>query len=201
MPFFSPFLRQVIFRFDAFLSRVEGVHTFSENPDCILRLRLTKSRIDVSLPCGDIAAGDDVLEIHLWNEHMPKVEDDDPSIAWGNRTLRLFLLDLRQLAKIVVEDPRLSQVEAIRGEMIFLGTADNPNRAKQMERLGFTVIPFQSKLGAFGEFWENFYSWWVMWAYNPVSTHNRRLVNNHRMQIWMSRARFLEMYGDNRGLK
>jgi hypothetical protein len=200
MPWPGSFLRKVIIKFDTFLSRVEGVYTYTDDPDCILRLRRAKSSIKLNLPNGDIGLGDDVLEIHLWNEHMPKLKENDSNLGWGTRTLHLFLHSLRDVAGILQENPQLSEVKAIRGEMIFLGTAENPGRARQMERLGFTVIPYHGKLRGFGEFWENFYSWWLMWAYNPVSTRSRRLNSSHRMQMWMSRAKFLEIYGKSKGI-
>jgi hypothetical protein len=188
-------LRSIIIRFDAFLSRVYRVYPFTNAEDCILRLRITEAHQAVALPCGMINVGDCVLEIHLWNEHMPILHENESSMVWGNRTLRLFLQGLRQVAQQMACDPRLSGVRAIRGEMIFLSTSSNPARGRQMERLGFTVLPYQSKAGAFGEFWENFYSWWLMWAYNPLSVRGRRLGSNRRMEIWMPVDAFTARYG------
>ncbi len=191
----SSLLRRVIIRFDHFLSRVEQVYEFTTDPDCILRLSRTESHQTIDLTPGKIGPGDRILEIHLWNERIPIVTTEDQSLAWGTQVLHLFILSLGLVAGQLEENPELSQVKAVRAEMIFLGTADNPTRARQMERLGFTVIPHRSKLGAFGEFWENFYSWWIMWAYNPVSTRNRSLVGNKRLEMWIERERFIEKFG------
>lgn len=177
------------------MSRVEKVYAFTDDAECILRLRQSKSDIVVDLSGGRLNPGDMVAEIHLWNEHMPEVTPGQDSLSWGSRALRMFIHSLKLVAIQLREDPRLAEVKAIRGEMIFLGRQDNPARASQMERLGFTVIPHRCKLGAFGEFWENFYSWWVMWAYNPVSTKTRSLTANRRMEMWIDRKSFLERYG------
>jgi len=194
MGFLSSLLRRVIFSFDAFLCHVYGVYTFSEEADCILRLRLSNSEKSVDLPGGKVNPGDDLLEIHLWNEHIPPLLASESSMVWGSRTLRLFIQGLRQVAQQLNHDPGMARIRAIHGEMIFLSTARNPVRGRQMERLGFTVLPYHSKAGAFGEFWENFYSWWLMWAYNPLSVQGRRLTSNHRLEIWMSIDAFKERY-------
>ncbi len=194
MGFLSSLLRRGIFRFDAFLSRVYSVYPFSDEADCILRLRLSKAQQTLDLPGGKVSPGDDVLEIHLWNEHIAPLLPSESSIVWGNRTLRLFIHGLHQATQQISGDPRMARVRAIRGEMIFLSTTKNPERGRQMERLGFTVRPYHSKAGAFGEFWENFYSWWLMWAYNPRSVRGRGLASNQRLEIWMSVDAFMERY-------
>jgi hypothetical protein len=61
--------------------------------------------------------------------------------------------------------------------------------------LGFVVQPYHSPLGSFGEFWENFYSWAIMWAYNAVSLRQRHLLQLRRSEFWMSIADFLRRYG------
>jgi hypothetical protein len=195
MGFLSSLLRRVIVRFDTFLSRLYGVYTFSDSADCILRLRITKAKKTAVLPDAKIEPGDDLLEIHLWNEHMPALIEAESSMVWGSRTLRLFIQGLRQVEQQVRHDPRLAGVGAIRGEMIFLSTTRNPVRGHQMERLGFTVLPYHSKTGAFGEFLENFYSWWLMWAYNPLSIRGRGLTSNQRLEIWMSINSLTQRYG------
>ncbi len=194
MGFPSSLLRRVIFGFDGFLCRIYGVYEFTQEVDCILRLRMVKAQHTQDLPGGRVIPGDDILEIHLWNGHIAPLRPSESSMVWGNRTLRSFVQGLRQVAQQLDSDPRLARVRAIRGEMIFLATARNPRRGLQMERLGFTVLPYHSKTGAFGEFWENFYSWWLMWAYNPLSVRGRGLVSNHRLEIWMSVDFFKERY-------
>ncbi len=66
-----------------------------------------------------------------------------------------------------------------------------------MRGYGFTQVPYQRRGGGFGEFWENFYSWWVMWAYNPVSAKSHHMLDLQRTEFWISRERFLEKYGSS----
>jgi hypothetical protein len=64
-----------------------------------------------------------------------------------------------------------------------------------LEHLGFIVIPYHRPFGAFGEFWENFFTWWLMWTFNPASTRRRSMFNLQRTEFWMSRRAFIEKYG------
>jgi len=64
-----------------------------------------------------------------------------------------------------------------------------------MQRLGFTVTPYRSPLGRFGEFWENLYAYGLIWAYNPASVHQRQLLGLHRTEMWMPADEFLRRYG------
>ncbi|UCC64000.1 MAG: hypothetical protein JSV36_02770 [Anaerolineae bacterium] len=92
-------------------------------------------------------------------------------------------------------DPRLARVRAVGGASALFSPAERPGGVRLMQRLGFTVMPYHSPLGRFGEFWENFYSWWMMWTFNAVSLRYRRLIRLRRTEIWMSTQEFLDRYG------
>jgi hypothetical protein len=64
-----------------------------------------------------------------------------------------------------------------------------------LEHLGFTVLPYHRPFGAFGEFWENFHTWWLMWTFNPASLKHRSLWHLQRTEFWMTKNKFLEKYG------
>jgi len=64
-----------------------------------------------------------------------------------------------------------------------------------MQRLGFMVLPYYRPFGAFGEFWENFYSWVLIWTYNPASMHNHHFLASRRAEIWMLADEFMKRYG------
>jgi hypothetical protein len=66
-----------------------------------------------------------------------------------------------------------------------------------MRHLGFTILPYQRPLGRFGEFWENLFSWWLMWTYNKVSLQSREFLHLQRTEIWMTAKKFILRYGEN----
>ena len=80
--------------------------------------------------------------------------------------------------------------------MLF-AAGDGSGAEKLFTRLGFSEFPYQSRLGRFGEFWENFYTWALMWAFNEVSLRQRHLVALRRTEIWMSVGEFLRKYGSS----
>jgi hypothetical protein len=57
------------------------------------------------------------------------------------------------------------------------------------------VLPYHRPLGKFGEFWENFFSWWLMWTYNDASLHSREFWRLQRTEIWMTADEFIRRYG------
>jgi len=181
--------------FDRLLRYVLGVFEFCDDPDCLFRLRVTQAAHPVPLNGDEVPAGAPVLELHLWNEHIPPLPTAGPDAAWATHLRRLLIPSFRAVARQVRHDPRLAGVRAVSGTMAFLSPAEHPGGVHLMQRLGFTVMPHDSPLGRFGEFWENFYSWWIMWAFNAVSLRHRHLVRLHRTEVWMSADEFLSRYG------
>jgi hypothetical protein len=65
---------------------------------------------------------------------------------------------------------------------------------QMMQRLGFIMLPYHRPLGRFGEFWENLFSWWLMWAYNDSSLLRRSFWRLQRTEMWMTREEFLRRF-------
>lgn len=188
-------LRDLIRRFDGFLRHRQGVYEFCDAPGCILRIRLARAPHAVDIAGERIPPGAPIVEIHLWNERILPLPPEGASLVWAVRMQRLFAGSLRLLARQMQDDPRLAGAIAIGGVTALLAPADHPGGVRLMEHLGFTVEPYRSLLGRFGEFWENFYTWWIMWTFNAASLRGRRLVRLQRAEIWMSREKLLDKYG------
>jgi YkoP domain len=191
-------MRCVIRRFDAFLRRCYGVEDlFPEQSDlvCILRVRLTHAARAVALPDGRIPVGAPVLELHLWNERIPRIPPGGPDLAWARRTQRLFVDSLREVARRLRSDSRLAGVQAVTGATVLIFSPDGLDRNRLMKRLGFAVFPVRNPLGRFGRFWENAYTWAIMWTYNPASLRLRRFRQMRRDEFWMTRSKFVEGFG------
>jgi len=191
-------MRRLIRSFDAFLRRRYGIIELvpePSDPACMLRVRVTRAAHPVSLPEGPVAAGAEVLELHLWNERVPPMPVAGPDLAWARRTQRMFLGSLREAARQLREDPRLAGVQAVTGTSVLVSGAGGVERDRLLQSLGFSVFPARNPLGRFGRFWENAYTWSVMWTYNPASLRNRRLRDMRRDEFWMARSKFLERFG------
>jgi len=188
-------VRALIRQFDAMLRRAYGVFEFCDDENCLLRLRLTEAPYPLRLSDHVVRAGDPVLELHLWNEHIPPLPPDGPDLAWATRMRRMLIHSFHVLARYMENDPHLSSVCAVGGVTVLLSPGDRPGGERLMERLGFTITPYHNPLGRFGEFWENFYAWWLMWTFNAASLRRRQLIRLRRVEVWMSADEFLQRYG------
>jgi hypothetical protein len=188
-------LRRVIYRFDAFLSRQYGIFPFSDDPDCILRLQKTHASHRLALSGLVLEPGDAVVGFHLWNERMPPMPKEGASLGWAAHTRRLFFYSLRLAADAIRADEEMRQSRALSGATSIFTPGLKDNGANFFKQAGFIVAPYYRPLGAFGEFWENFYSWWIIWAYNPGGLKGLGLGHMRRTEIWIAMGEFLERYG------
>lgn len=187
--------RKAIRRFDDWLSHVEGVEPFTEEPRIILRLQASRAAWDIALPDHQVAADSPVMVLHLWNERIPTITPSGPSLEWALQFQRRLLYSFRAVALHIQRTDALTDIQAVGGTItqVHLGVPDGGRLL--LERLGFEVLPYHRPAGAFGEFWENFYTWLLMWTYNPVSLKSHPLRGLQRNEFWMTRKRFLERFG------
>jgi len=188
-------MRTLMRRIDALMLRVLGIFEFSDDPACVLRLQITQAPRSLHLNDCVVDAGEPVLELHLWNEHIPPLPPSGPDLAWATLMRRLLIRSFRALSEQMRCDSRLADVRAVGGVMSWLTIKGHPAGELLLRRLGFTVMPSHNPLGQFGEFWENLYSWLIMWAFNAASLRNRQLWNMRRAEMWMSVEEFLSRYG------
>ena len=188
-------MRALILRFDSWLSRREGIFEFTRAQDCLLRLQIARASRRTVFSEADIGAGEGVLAIHLWNDHIPPLPSGMWDLAWAARTGHLFVRSLHAAGEYVRGRPDLARLRAVRGTTAIFSPFDPAGGAKLMRRLGFAVLPYASPLGRFGEFWENFYSWWIIWAYNPAALRGRGWLDLRRSDLWMPMGEFLRRYG------
>jgi len=188
-------LRLLIRHFDGWLSRVEGVTPFTDDPQCLLRIQRGRAPADRFLPEAVVPAGSPVLYLHVWNERLPPIPGPGPDLLWARRTQRLVIASLKLMAQHLRQNPSLDDVRALGGVTAFLSLGRAKGGRALFEHLGFTVLPCYRPLGAFGEFWENFYTAWLIWTFNPASLRHRRFWDLQRTEFWMGREKFLARYG------
>ena len=189
-------MKRVVRAFDRFLYRCQGVFVFWDHPDCMFRAQLTQARREIGLPGAVIPAGAEVLGLHFWNEHMPQIAPEGPTLAQAVRARRMILSTFRALAREMHRDPRMEGIQALGGATVLFAAGDGSGGDRLFTRLGFTVFPCRSPLGRFGQFWENVYTWSLMWAYNAVSLRQRKLLALERTESWITARDFLQRYAD-----
>ncbi len=188
------FPRTVLRRFDDWLSRVEGVQAFTTEPGVILRLQAAVAAWDIPLPDHRVPAGSPVLVLHFWNERIPLIAPQGASLVWALHFQRQLLFSLKAVALHLRATASLNDVQAVGGVIAQVHTTIPDGGHLLLERLGFHVLPYHRPAGKFGEFWENSYTWLLMWTYNPASLRAHSLLGLQRNEFWMTRERFLEQF-------
>jgi YkoP domain len=137
-----PFLAERILTIDRWLRRRQGIFEYTLRPDCIFRVRFERLRTDIELFDGTVGRrGDQVIELHLWNEQVPIIPAEGPSLAWGRQFNRCFAESLRELSGFLMSEPRLLNVIIIHANMSLGSKAQNESLYRIVSRHGFEAIP------------------------------------------------------------
>jgi hypothetical protein len=180
-----------------YILRVQGdLREFSQDAECILRIQLGYAPHSVIIGSAKITKGEPVLALHLWNEHMPKLPAKGVELEWAVGLRRKLIRSFKGVAKVIQENNRYAQVKAVYGISALFSFTDHTGGARMMQHLGFSVLPYHRPMGRFGEFWENLFSWWLMWTYNESSLQSRRFWRLERTEIWMTVEEFIRRYGE-----
>jgi hypothetical protein len=190
-------MRAAVRLIDSLLRTSGGIYEFTDDPECILRIQLKRASHAVNIGNGRVLKGDPVVALHVWNERMPKLPAAGADLEWALGLRRQVIHSFRGLAKVLKSESRYSQVKAVCGMSALFSFTDHTGGRRMMQHLGFIIRPYQRPLGRFGEFWENLFSWWLMWTYNDVSMKSREFLHLERTEIWMIADEFIRRYGDS----
>lgn len=193
-------MRTLIRGLDRLLRRAQGVVEFCDDPQCLFRIQRGYCPRPMRLSDGTaLQPGEPIVFFHLWNEHVPPLNAAGADLPWAAKARRMLLHSMRLLAKAVATDPALAEARAIAGVSALTPLQDESGATQLMRRLGFDVLPRPpGPLGRFGLFWENLYTWALMWTFNMATLRSKQLLRMERNELWMSRRRLLERYGDRR---
>lgn len=188
-------LRAAVFAVDRLLRRWYGVREFSPARDNLLRISTGTAGQRVVLGDGtEVAPGDPVIDLHLWNERIPALGSFPTGLGWGSRARRRIERSLMELAAHVEADPAVATCMVCRAEAVFL-TGLRPSACLRIaERLGFdtAIAPRPAGPG------HTLLAIGFAWACHPGAPmrRRRRVV---RYTFWMSRrtlrARYLRHPG------
>lgn len=189
-------MKRLIRGFDRFIRWTLGVFEFCAESHCLLRARRTTTPHAVMLPTGVVPAGAPMVELHLWNEHIPPLPPEGPTIAWAIQVRRRLIRSFQELARQLPRDPRLAGAQIIGGVTVLPLAGVHGSGIKLFEQLGFVIQPYHSPLGRFGEFWQNLYLWAIMWAFNEPTLARRSLLSLRRCEVWMTIEELVRRYGE-----
>jgi len=184
---------------DGILRRAYGVHPFTEEPACILRISFGPSPGAVRLRDGTrIRRGDPIIHLHLWNERLLALPRERSSLGWGRSLLQQAAHSLQLLAHHLHSGPGSSAV-AVRGELGFVTQLRSIRPA--LERLGFDVRLKEAPGWRVWRraCWGTVYSVPRLWACGAHSLRGRELGELRRVEAWMSGAELLARLGGGAG--
>jgi hypothetical protein len=184
-------VEQAVFGIDRWLRQRQGVYEYSSDPFCVFRVQRAYAETDLLLSDGTrIATGDPVLNLHLWNEHVPPMRLQGATVAWAREATRRVDRSMRDLARHLKWTRALDDVVALRGDMR-LGT---PEQSSQLARLaahyGFEpadengLDPTSRTVQRFAE---NVFIFLLVMATNPIALRAPVLRRDHKV-VYLSRA-------------
>jgi ceramide glucosyltransferase len=195
------FLRGAVRGLDTLLRRCLRIYEFTQEEECLLRIAIGRSDADVVLSDGTcVHRGEPIGELHFWNERIPPMPGEGPDLAWAFAFQRRLVRSLAALADEVESDSRFRDVKAFRGVTSF-GSQDGRGQvARLVEQWGFELVDRKRPIGILGRFisfWENLYTWGIIWTFNPASLQGKSLRRLRREQLWISRKELVHRYGSN----
>jgi phosphoserine aminotransferase len=185
---------------DAVLSRLYRVEVFADDPECILKVGAAPVTLAAPVGLSDgtrFAAGDPIIEIHFWNEHLPRIEERGADLWWGRQFGRRLAHSLHLLAVGPAEDARYRGFVALHGVLGFIPEDDVDLTKRLASRFGFTLELRAAPGLRFwrGAFWGALYSRWLMWAFNPHTLRRKPFRSSALCDLWMTRETLLGRYG------
>jgi hypothetical protein len=187
---FNATLRGAVFCIDWMLRRWYGVHAFSSQPDDLLRIAVKAADHALVLPDGThVAAGDMILDLHIWNERILGLGTPGSTLAWASRVRRRVDRSLTALAAHIESDPSLRSCKALHAETVFVAGRGATRATRIAARLGLSSGT-GGRPAALGETLVGF---GLAWACNPHSLRGKPFKRS-RNELWISCTAFIERY-------
>jgi YkoP domain len=189
--------RQGVRLIERMLARYYGVFEFTPDPRAILRLSRNRSLRAVTLSDGtQVQKGDALLVLHFRNEQLAALLRSDASLESGLVFVRGARHSFKLLAEFLSRQREFDDIRALYAEFGFIQDARMEQMARLSTRLGFDFVPRAEPGWDVRQraFWDNVFSWWLMWTFNPASLAAKSFTHMRRCEVWMARARLMERY-------
>jgi hypothetical protein len=185
-----------VLKLDSWLRRRQGIYEFSTDRRCLFRAGIGPADRALSLSDGtQLEAGDPILSLHLWNEHIPPMGLRGPTVAWARQMSRAAHLSLHELERHLQQHAELDDVVAICGDMHLGSVRQAEQFTRIVSRYGFEPVDEgeAETSGALHRFGKNILVLLLVAATNPVALRRTLLRRLHR-RVFMSRAVLARRY-------
>jgi hypothetical protein len=175
-----------------------AVVEYTNDPFCILRIGIARLDRTVSFRDGTLArAGDRLIDLHLWNEHIPLISPRGPSVGWARRWQHCMDVSFRELVRFLTCRPDLNDIPALRAVNAFGAGERSAGNMLLMQRYGFEsiadVAPATMTLRS-RRLAENILITLMVLAHNPAAL-KRDTLRRGRSVLFMSRRVLEARYG------
>jgi hypothetical protein len=191
--------RSVVFALDRWLCRRLDIHEFTDDPQCLFRIQCLRSGDTLELTDGTrVRAGDRILALHLWNEHVPLMGAGGLSLGWARRLDRAVGKSLRSLAGYLAAQPALDDIGAICADMRLSSERQAAQFGRIVARYGFESTDDQvDRRGMLRRFGDTIFIVMLVSATNAHALR-RAALRLTSARFWLSRAT-LEQYARRAG--
>ncbi len=135
-----------------------------------------------------------ILNLHLWNEHMPPMPAAGPTPGWARQAHRAVDVSLRELARWLAREERLADIAALRADMRLATVAQSQKLVRILTHYGFESAAFRAETGSLRQLGENILMYLLVLAANPAAIRTDVLWRDHAL-VYISRAALERRYG------
>ncbi len=188
-------LEHAVYGLDRWLRRRQGVYEYSSNPVCLFRVN--RGEADQALTLSDgtrIRPGDPILNLHMWNEHMPAMPAEGATVGWARQAHRAVNTSLRELARWLARRADHADIAALRADMRLATVAQSQQLVRITTRYGFESAASRAETGSLRQLGENILMYLLVLAANPAAIRTDVLWRDHAL-VYLSRAALERRYG------
>jgi hypothetical protein len=182
---------------DSLLRQRQGIQEFTDDESCIFRISREPAMRALKLSDGtELREGDPILQLHLWNEHLPAMPASGPNTAWATLMKRRMHGSLAAVAQHIASHPELDDIKAVHGAPPFASRIGAAQMVRTGERFGFDVIDpdaareWRDRIHLV---FDSMLLWGLAYAFNPAVLKSKGLLRP-RYQLWISRRKLLRLY-------
>lgn len=198
-----PWLAELIFALDSRLRRGHAVVEYSVHPSCIFRVEIGRADRQLTLSDGtQLRPGQRIAQLHFWNEHVPPVPPNGPTIRWARSMQKSIAISLRELAQFLCSQPDFRDISVICGDVPSGTKAQSRQVAHIMGYYGFETraddesLPIAERVHRFGQ---NILISMIVFAHNAAALRIDTLARV-RVPIYLSRRTLERKFGSMHGL-
>jgi hypothetical protein len=173
---------------DTALRHRQGVYEYTADPACLFRVQDDRACESVALTDGThIHCGDHLLNVHLWNEHIPPMGSGGATMSWACKMIRQFNTSLCLLSRHISDRSDLSDLCALRADIRLATSEQSRQLVRICRRFGFEFVSTCETAASLRGFGENVLMLLLVAANNPAAVGMNVLWRSHNL-AYLSRA-------------